>query len=230
MIHPFFSISPIIRQLCSGRLVYASGLRARINIIFALLLFCLPANSQTVSQSENIRLQVESMPFTPKEYYIAGIIDERKDRKAVVYLLNHTDTSPAAAATRPVDLEGGGLAAIRQYIKQSLPQNKKFRPVTIRLKECLITESAADKGRIAGKATISMSFEWQREGEIVSLIDYNGGAQYTRSANQLAAVLQYEFKDGLNRYLAKTNGQVKSLKDLIASSLVCFLFWMNILR
>ncbi len=29
-------------------------------------------------------------------------------------------------------------------------------------------------------------------------------------------VLQYEFKDGLNRYLAKTNGPVKSLKDLIA--------------
>ncbi|MDO1445697.1 amidase [Rhodocytophaga aerolata] len=29
-------------------------------------------------------------------------------------------------------------------------------------------------------------------------------------------VLQYEFKDGLNRYLAKANGQVKSLKDLIA--------------
>ena len=29
------------------------------------------------------------------------------------------------------------------------------------------------------------------------------------------AVLQYEFKDGLNRYLAKANGKVKSLEDLI---------------
>ena len=29
-------------------------------------------------------------------------------------------------------------------------------------------------------------------------------------------MLQYEFKDGLNKYLAKANGKVKSLKELIA--------------
>ena len=32
-------------------------------------------------------------------------------------------------------------------------------------------------------------------------------------------VLLYEFKDGLNKYLASANGKVKSLKELIAFDL-----------
>jgi hypothetical protein len=150
------------------------------------------AKGQVPGKPETIRLQAEAMPFTPKHYHIANIIDERKDRKAIAYLLTSsssgTGNSQLPAATRPVDLEGGGLTAIRQYMKQSLGRNTSLRPVTIRLKEYLVTESAADKGRVAGKVDVSMSFEWQREGETVHLIDYKGGAQYNRSVNQIAAV------------------------------------------
>jgi hypothetical protein len=103
-------------------------------------------------------------------------------------LLGQKSNAEVPATTRPVDLEGGGLTAIRQYFKQSLKRNTSLRPVTIRLKECLVTESEADKGRIAGKVDVFMSFEWQRDGETVHLIDYKGGAQYNRSVNQLAAV------------------------------------------
>jgi hypothetical protein len=128
------------------------------------------------------------MPFTPKEYYIANIIDERKERKVVAYLLNAQTAPGTASPTHPVDLEGGGLAAIRQYMKQSLKRNTTLRPVTMRIKEYLVSESPADKGRIAGKVDVLVSFEWQREGETVHLIDYKGGAQYNRSVNQFTAV------------------------------------------
>jgi hypothetical protein len=147
-----------------------------------------PGKGQANTSPQTIKLQAEPMPFTPKEYYIAHIIDERKDRKAVAYLLTRSTSGGIVSGTQPVDLEGGGLAAIRQYMKQSLKHNTQLRPVTIRLKECLVTESPDGKGRIAGKVDLFMAFEWQREGETVPLIEYKGGAQYNRSVNQLAAV------------------------------------------
>lgn len=46
------------------------------------------------------------------------------------------------------------------------------------------------------------------EVELMKGLQETGGAEFT--------VLQYEFKDGLNRYLAKANARVKSLADVIA--------------
>ncbi len=157
--------------------------------IGVLLLVGLPAIGQVVnSTATSFRLQVEPMPFTPKEYHIATIVDERKDRKAVAYLLTLPGKTQLLTAPQPIDLEGGGFTAIRQFIHKSLPQNKKLRPITVRLKECLVTESPADQGRIAGKVDINMSFEWEQDGELVELIAYKGGAQYNRSVRQQAAV------------------------------------------
>jgi amidase len=45
------------------------------------------------------------------------------------------------------------------------------------------------------------------EVEVMKKMEEIGGSEY--------AVLQYEFKDGLNRYLAKANAPVKSLKEVI---------------
>jgi hypothetical protein len=159
-----------------------------VSVLTLLLITCPSATSQPVTKTQAIQLKPEPMPFTAKEYYIASVADERKDRKAVAYLLTIPGSTKLLSAPQPVDLEGGGFPAIRQYITKSLPQNKKLRPVTVRLKECLVTESPADNGRIAGTVAMHMAFEWEREGEPVQLIEYKGGAQYNRSVTQQAAV------------------------------------------
>jgi amidase len=46
------------------------------------------------------------------------------------------------------------------------------------------------------------------EVEVMKKMEEIGGSEYT--------VLQYEFKDGLNKYLSKANAPVKSLKEVIA--------------
>jgi amidase len=76
-------------------------------------------------------------------------------------------------------------------------------------------EKAALKGNTAVVALFEKAVALLKEKgativeiELSKTINENGGAEYD--------VLLYEFKDGLNKYLASANGKVKSLEELIA--------------
>lgn len=129
---------------------------------------------------EPIVLRTEKLAFTPREFYIANVIDERSDKKAVAYLL------PLAGAGKPqpVDLQGGGLKALRDFISKGLPANKALRPVTIRLKEMQVKEAPAAAGRVAGTIAVEMAFEMERDGETVQLLQYKGGGRYERPVSR----------------------------------------------
>ncbi|WP_229755127.1 hypothetical protein [Hymenobacter cavernae] len=136
-----------------------------------------------------IVLRAAPLAFTPKEFYVANIVDERPDRKAVAYLLPVPLTTPAATP-QPVDLQGGAHAAIQQFIRQSLPADKSLRPLTIRLREYQLKESLVPgaTGQVEGKVTLKMSFEWPRSGKMIHLTDYQGSARYVRPATQAVLV------------------------------------------
>ncbi len=159
-----------------------------ISCFIILICTVLLGAGPTVSQIEPISLIAEPVPFTPKDFYIADIIDERTDRKAVAYLLPVPTASGQPAKAEAVDLKGGGRVALRQFIGQSMPQNKRLRPVVIRIKELKVTETAGAKGMVDGRVAIAMEFDLLRDGEYVNLIQYKGGAKYGRSANQLSVV------------------------------------------
>ncbi len=130
-------------------------------------------------------LKTEQLPFAPKEFYIAEVVDARSDKKTVARLI--PVPAPGAASStvaQPVDLQGGGLAAVKQFISKGLKQNTSLRPVTIRLKEMSIVETPAPQGRVEGKAVVGMEFEVMREGELVKLTEYRGGMRYIRPASQ----------------------------------------------
>ncbi|WP_345160522.1 hypothetical protein [Pontibacter saemangeumensis] len=155
-----------------------------------LLLTLLSAAAPVADTTEPLVLRAEPLAFTPTEFYIASVVDERQDRKAVAYLFP-LPAAPAAPLGKalPVDLQGGGLAAIRDFMQQSLPQNKKLRPVVVRLKECLVSETAGAKaGRVDGHVVVAMAFEYERDGQLIPLVEYKGGARYDRPASQHGVV------------------------------------------
>ncbi|MGV3539237.1 MAG: hypothetical protein ACO1OQ_05465 [Rufibacter sp.] len=133
-----------------------------------------------------IALVPEQLPISPKEFYIADIIDERANTKAVAHLL--ASSVAPATATQPVDFEGGGLVAIKNYIKEGLPANRTLRPIIVRLKEYQVVETPGANGMIEGKATISVAFEVKREGQVLHLLNYASGAKYSRPAKHTAVV------------------------------------------
>jgi hypothetical protein len=178
-------------------------------LIFPLLLLSSRSFAQSSTQPLTIHLRPATLAFTPSEFYITNIVDKRDNRQAVAYLLPAANPAGASATISPVALEGGDFNAIRQFIRQSVPKNTKLRPVTVRLKQCIITEAPAGNGRVNGQVIISMAFDYERDGEMIHLVEYTGGgASYNRSANQLTAVEQ-------------------ALRQSLGSALKFFNTWIN---
>jgi hypothetical protein len=159
-----------------GIFIYSG--RYIIMLVFATVVF---SSFQPIpKQTTDIILKDEKLSITPAEFYIANVVDDRNDRTAVALLL------PAAnnqQKLNPVDLHGGTLAAIKQFINHNLPANKSLRPVVIRLKEFKVIESALAGGRIEGHVSLGLSFGlYKGEYSELQLADYNGNAVYNRSA------------------------------------------------
>ncbi|WP_266205746.1 hypothetical protein [Pontibacter kalidii] len=136
-----------------------------------------------------IVLKTEALPFSAKEFYVVKVVDERANKKAVAHIIPAPapGAAPATAAV-PVDLQGGGLQAVQQFIAKGIPANKKLRPIIITLKEFEVKETPAENGRVQGQAVTAMKFELQDEGEIIPLTEYKGGIRYNRPASQVEAV------------------------------------------
>ncbi|MBC5994131.1 hypothetical protein H8S84_14885 [Pontibacter sp. SD6] len=141
-----------------------------------------------VAGTEPIVLKAEPLPISPKEYYIAKVLDERPDKKAIAHLYAASVVATPVSKPIPVDLKGGAQAAVQDYLRKSLPYNTKLRPVVMRLKEFNVIESAPVKGRVEGRVVAHVIFGLQRDGEILPLIAHQGGIKYNRPASQQGVV------------------------------------------
>ena len=153
-------------------------------VLLLLLTGCLQAAGQGNNPAGPLVLRAGKPAFTPREFYFSQVSDERADRSAVAYLVE-----PARPGTlQALDLQGGALAGIRQFIRQTVPADKTLRPVLVRLKECRVTEKAAAGGRVDGQVAVSLVFDIQVQGKTVLSLPYKGGARYSRLPSQVSVV------------------------------------------
>jgi hypothetical protein len=182
-----------------------------------MLALLLAGGLESAGQGNNpagpIVLRADKPAFTPREFYFSQVTDERADRSAVAYLVE-----PARPATlQAVDLQGGALAGIRQFIRQAVPTDKSLRPVLVRLKECRVTEKAAAGGRVEGQVTVAMVFDIQVQGKTVLSLPYKGGARYSRLPSQVSVVeptLRQSLTDALsylNTWMNREAGRTEKL-------------------
>ncbi|RNI31147.1 hypothetical protein [Rufibacter latericius] len=150
-----------------------------------LALLVLGGAGQSTAKQETLVLKSEQLPFQTKEFYIADVIDERQNPKAMGSLV--AAVTPASVS-KPVDFQGGSVPAIKKYINESFSHNPKARPILMRLKEYQVTEKTVAGGRVEGQIQISAAFEVQREGKKLHLFDYKSGARYARPATNLTMV------------------------------------------
>ena len=133
------------------------------------------------SQVTYIALQNERLNITPTEFYIHHIDDERSDNTLIGALLPVITDKGKLPEAYKVDFKGG-IAAIKNFMEYSLPVDKTLRPLIIKLKAFIITESALGGGRVNGHINISVSFGLLRDEDFIPLGEYTGGAEYQRSA------------------------------------------------
>ncbi|MGF7216814.1 hypothetical protein GGR92_002981 [Spirosoma lacussanchae] len=143
----------------------------------------------TASQpgSAPIRLLPQSIPFTPKEFYIATVTDQRADRGAIARLALRPGQAP-----QPVDLEGGVATGIRQFVNQSLKQNKSLRPIAMRITQLRLAETAVGN-RVTGQFVFAAVFDLLGKSDDGSetstrLTEYRGSANYTRPLSQTTII------------------------------------------
>ncbi|GAC1306499.1 MAG: hypothetical protein NVSMB24_16900 [Mucilaginibacter sp.] len=166
--------------------VFTRKMLLNLSLIYGAFVFC---GFQAVPKPPgDIILQDERIPITPKEFYIANVIDERENRAAVAWLVRAGANEKSQAKLIPIDLQGGGFSAIKQFIQHNLPRNTALRPVVASLKKCAVIESAAGGGLVEGRVSVVMSFDLADRDDVpeggLHLTDYNGSAAYTRNAGQ----------------------------------------------
>jgi hypothetical protein len=136
---------------------------------------------------EPIRLQPQSLPFTPKEFYIANVTDLRPGKGPVARLALTLNQSPQA-----VDLDGGIVYSFRAFINQSLKQNKALRPIAMRINKCRVTETAVGN-RVSGEFVYDVAFDLISKDDYgtetsTRLTEYSGSANYTRPLSQTTVI------------------------------------------
>lgn len=163
-----------------------------------------------------IRLQPQSIPFTPKEFYINTVTDQRPERGPVARLALVLNQPP-----QPVDLESGAAIEVRQFINQNLRQNKSLRPVAMRILQLRLTETAVGN-RVTGQFAFSAAFDlvgkdYYGNPNTTPLTTYRGSASYTRPLSQ-TTVIESTVRQAvvaslrmLNEYMNREAGQNEKL-------------------
>ncbi len=184
--------------------------------LFLLLLFGVGFSPAPPADTTVIALQPETLPFTPTEFYIESVQDQRPRREPFANLIFRSD-QPAT----PVDLDGGTAPAIYRYITRSLKQNRSLKPIVLRVTVGNLTETAGPKGIINGRLNLSLAFDVRREDEQLSLISYQGNARYQRPPGQtkvIEKVIRQSVNEGLkylNNYMNKESDNVPALANKI---------------
>ncbi|UOQ70047.1 hypothetical protein [Hymenobacter cellulosilyticus] len=84
--------------------------------------------AQTPPAPPVLTLQAPGATFASSEYYIARVVDERPSRTTVAGMLIPGAKPDQPAVLRQLDLQGGTLAALRQFVTQSLPHGEVGGP------------------------------------------------------------------------------------------------------
>ncbi len=169
-----------------------------------------------LSGPDPIRLRSESLPFTPKEFYIAAVTDQRANRGSVARLVLALNQSP-----QPVDLDKGIANSFQQFIDQGLKQNKSLRPIAMRIRQCRVSETAMGN-RVTGQFTFAVTFELLGKDDAgattsTRLTDFQSSANYTRPLGHLD-VIEPTIRQAivsslrsLNEYMKRESGRNEKL-------------------
>lgn len=169
-----------------------------------------------IPTTEPIRLQSEPLPFSPKEFYMATVTDQRSERGPIARL--------ALSLNEPlqsVDLERGVATSFLQFINQGLRQNTSLRPIAMRVRQCRVSETASGQ-RVTGQFVFAVTFDLLGKDDSgaetsTRLTDYRGSANYTRPLGR-TAVIESTIRQALvaslrslNDYMNRESGRNEKL-------------------
>ncbi len=162
--------------------------RPKIDFNFLLFLtvvflFCInPVFGQTPSTL--IVLKPEYLNITPGEFYFKEVRNNLKFKE----IIGNIYTSREASETEYIGLQGGVERALSDYVFKSVPIDRSLKPVVLEVNKCQIAEKRLSTGLIDGEVSLNFTFKFEKEGELVHLLDYKGGAKYKRASSNYKVI------------------------------------------
>jgi hypothetical protein len=100
-------------------------------LFFSILLFSLPII--LIAQKKEISLQYEILDIPNSNIYIESVIDGRINQRSIGIIYNNTEIDS-------IDLKGGAILAINNYLKFNLPKDSSKVPIEILVTDISIRE------------------------------------------------------------------------------------------
>ncbi|MBS1530011.1 MAG: hypothetical protein JSU01_06870 [Bacteroidetes bacterium] len=165
-------------------------------ILFSIVSILLFGGVQKVEGQ--IVLRDAKLNFTPHEFYVADVTDDRPNKSPAASLIFKDEAH--GYVTRAGDLKDGVPIAIRHFIGNNLQQDTSLRPVIISIKALKLTETSQPGGRIGGHLAIDLAFGLQKNYGSLALTEYTAGIRYARSdavANMAEPTIRQGIEQGL---------------------------------
>jgi len=196
--------------------------RSKILLFLIVGILCLGFKTGQ-KPGDPIALRDEKLNFTPREFYIADVIDERANKNSVASIVYKDEAQ--SYVTRLADLKNGAANAIKLFVLGNLHQDKKLRQIVITLKEFKLTENSIHGGKVNGHLAMNISFGMQKDYGVLQLVNYTGGVRYTRldiQTNMAETILSQGITEALSWFNTWINKYADSDPRLAKSVQVSF--------
>jgi hypothetical protein len=168
-------------------------------LVNAVIINALTGFKPGTNATQLIELQKQKIQISPKEFFIADVVDRRAEKLSIGRLISPTTQAGKAPVYYNANFKEG-FASIKSYIINGLPVNKGLRPVVVRIKAFKVEETTLGVGRVNGQISLSVAFGLMRNDNFVHLVDYDGSAVYQRTAGtaqEIESILRSTINNGL---------------------------------
>jgi hypothetical protein len=168
-------------------------------LVNAVIITALTGFKPGTNATQLIELQKQKIKISPKEFFIADVVDRRAEKLSIGRLISPTTQAGKALVYYNANFKDG-FASIKSYVINGLPVNKNSRPVLVQVKAFKVEENPLGAGKVNGQISLSIAFGLTRDDDFVHLIDYNGSAVYQRktgTAQDLEPILRSTINNSL---------------------------------
>ncbi|QDH77701.1 hypothetical protein FKX85_01025 [Echinicola soli] len=128
-------------------------------------------------------LKSSKQSIRPAEFFISGVQDIRVAQSSIGEIF----TSSQSLRKESLEIKDGVVKSTEGFIEGMLYTDRSKRPVVVQVQEMNVAEKSATDGKIKGQIGLSLRFLLDGD-SLVHLLDYDGGARYTRSLGRYAVI------------------------------------------
>lgn len=173
--------------------------------VLSLVLLGCVVGAQAQDTSPYLVLKPGDQRIRPTEFFVFEV----QDIRAIQANIGEIFTSSRSPKKEPLKLKGGVAVGVKDFISGTVSTDRSKRPVVIQVQKMNVQEKQGAEGRVKGQIDLTLRFMLKGD-SLVHLLDYEGGARYTRSLGRYGVIgdaMQQSLGNGLTYFNEWINQQ-----------------------